>query len=127
MAEEGEGGFALCLEEDGGLQAAEQARLIERAVAKGFEALDVDGRIEQALNRRESAGSRQSGGSSTRLTMGVMPGRGALNGISVSNEPTGASGSTATTLSTGVAARPGLTECMVEQEGAQLGESVPHP
>ena len=85
MGEEGEGSFSLRLEEDESSQVVEQARLIER----GLEALDVDCRIERALC--ESAGSRHTGGASgSRVTMGVIPEKGALNGISVSNEPMGA-------------------------------------
>ena len=111
MGEEGEGSFSLRLEEDESSQVAEQARLIERAVARGLEALDVDGRIERALNRRESAGSRHTGGASgSRVTMGVIPEKGALNGISVSNEPMGARGNTVTTVTASGGVRPVVME-----------------
>lgn len=56
-------GYELPLEEEEFETAVtEQAQIIERAIVRGFEALDVDGRIERALDRRESAGASQRGG-----------------------------------------------------------------
>ncbi len=82
----GEDDFSLGWNEDereaGGQQAA---RMIERAIAKGFESLE----LERKHLRQEEAGTRQTGalgGSTSGIRMGVMPPRGALNRVPVAGQ-----------------------------------------
>ena len=53
---------------------------IERAIARGFEALDFDRRIKEAIERREEGLKNvgTSGGNGRGLRMVVIPSRGAL-------------------------------------------------
>ena len=65
------------------------ADVIQQAIAGGFEALDIDRRIEEALDRRGAQSGSGTVSVSNVVTapssvrMGVIPSAGALQGVSV--------------------------------------------